>query len=169
MDSPSKLVLQAVPTQQHLPLLPQRLPRLHSPRKEKGGKFRPDRPKHAYVTEHDEPPLDPIDEDDEEELIPDAPPQGEPVDDDWHDPEEPPEEPGEEDETDPTSLAHVLTVTAKKLQSMTLGRKFSGNKTIEERKRSSTCAACGLQGHWSGDPECKVSSKGKGDGKKGKF
>ncbi|CAK9056155.1 unnamed protein product [Durusdinium trenchii] len=43
-------------------------------------------------------------------------------------------------------IAEVLTVTAKKLQSLTLGRKFSGSKSIEERKKTSTCAACGQVG-----------------------
>ncbi len=49
-------------------------------------------------------------------------------------------------------LASVVTVTWKKLQSTVLGRKYSGKpKTIEERKKNSTCSACGVQGHWDGD------------------
>ena len=62
------------------------------------------------------------------------------------------------------------------MQSLTLGRKFSGNRTIAERKQSSSCAACGQIGHWKGDDACPVSAKkvnftdaGKGKGKdKGK-
>ncbi|CAK9042430.1 unnamed protein product [Durusdinium trenchii] len=119
--------------------------------------------KHAFVTAHDDAAaLDAIaeDGDDEEELFLIK-----------MDPEDP-EEPQELEDADPESLAQVLTVTARKLQSMTLGRKFSGTKSIEERKKTSTCSACGLQGHWAGDAECAASRKGKGDskaiGKKGK-
>ena len=66
-----------------------------------------------------------------------------------------------------SELASVLTVTSNKLRAATLGRKFTGRKSIEERKRTSTCSACGAVGHWSGDPECSISSKGGGK-KKGK-
>ena len=58
-------------------------------------------------------------------------------------------------------LASVLTVTSKKLQSTILGRKYSGKpKTIEERKKNSTCSACGEQGHWHGDAICPMSGTG---------
>ena len=56
-------------------------------------------------------------------------------------------------------LAQVLTVTSKKLQSTVLGRKFSGRpRTIEERKKTSSCTACGQMGHWKGDAACPQSS-----------
>ena len=59
--------------------------------------------------------------------------------------------------------AGVLTVTARRLQGVRLGRKFSGGKaTIEERKKRSHCSACGQQGHWAGDAECSVSKAGGG-------
>ena len=60
-------------------------------------------------------------------------------------------------------IAEVLTVTAKKLQSLILGREFTGSKSIEERKKTSTCAACG--GDWSRDSQCPKGSKAKSDGK----
>ena len=70
-------------------------------------------------------------------------------------------------------IAEVLTVTSKKLQASVLGRKFSGRKTIEERKKTSSCSACGQMGHWAGDAACamsgqkgKHSDSGKGYGKK---
>lgn len=63
-------------------------------------------------------------------------------------------------------IAEVLTVTSKKLQSSVLGRKFTGRKSIEERKKNSSCSACGQMGHWAGDSVCPVSSKGKDGGGK---
>jgi hypothetical protein len=68
---------------------------------------------------------------------------------------------------DIAELAQVLTVTSKKLQASVLGRKFSGRKSIEERKKSSSCSACGQIGHWAGDSVCPVSAErgGKRDGK----
>ena len=72
-------------------------------------------------------------------------------------------------------LANVLTVTWKKLQSTVLVRKFTGRpRTIEERKKTSTCTACGMLGHWAGDTVCTASNKdkdktfSKGAGKHGK-
>ena len=61
-------------------------------------------------------------------------------------------------------LMQVLTVTSKKLQSMTQGRKYRGapRKSVEERKRSSACSACGQIGHWAGDPEVRDERKGQG-------
>ena len=92
------------------------------------------------------------------------------------------EQPGDDDDelvpdhgNDPSEaieeLMQVLTVTSKKLQSMTQGRKYRGapKRSIADRKKTSACSACGAIGHWSGDPECPVSSKGKskGDDNKG--
>ena len=61
-------------------------------------------------------------------------------------------------------LMQVLTVTSRKLQTMTQGRKYRGapRKSVEERKRTSACSACGQIGHWVGDPECAMSAKGAG-------
>ena len=90
-----------------------------------------------------------------------------------------PEDEGE-DEADASpaeiigNLASVLTVTSKKLQSTVLGRKFAGgNRSIEERKKTSSCTACGQVGHWAGDSCCPAGPKpgrkgaGKGDSKHG--
>lgn len=58
------------------------------------------------------------------------------------------------------NLASVLTVTSKKLQSTVLGRKFSGGgRSIEERKKTSSCTACGQVGHWAGDAVCPAGPK----------
>ena len=72
------------------------------------------------------------------------------------------------------NLASVLTVTSKKLQSTVLGRKFTGgNRSIEERKKTSSCTACGQVGHWAGDSCCPAGPKpsrkgaGKSDNKHG--
>ena len=64
-------------------------------------------------------------------------------------------------------MAHVLTVTSKKLQASVLGRKFTGRRSIEERKKNSTCSACGQLGHWAGDSICSVSSQKRDGGGKG--
>lgn len=65
-------------------------------------------------------------------------------------------------------MAQVLTITARKLAGVTLGRKFTtqppskGNfksKSVEERKRNSHCAICGEKGHWQGDEACQASKK----------
>ncbi|CAJ1442035.1 unnamed protein product, partial [Effrenium voratum] len=72
------------------------------------------------------------------------------------------------DETDP-DIAEVLTVTAKRLSSIVKARGFkNGNRSIEERKRTSHCASCGEQGHWQGDEVCKTSAGSKGGSKGGK-
>ena len=58
-------------------------------------------------------------------------------------------------------LVQVLTVTARRLASVKLGRKFSGNKVSpSELKKKTACVACGEIGHWRGDPQCKVSGSG---------
>ena len=65
------------------------------------------------------------------------------------------EEPGEEDLA---LAAHCLTVTARRLSGLKLGRKFTTGKSVAQRKAESHCAACGTKGHWQGDPECPQSS-----------
>lgn len=85
-------------------------------------------------------------------------------------------DPGEQDDGELSEVIKCLTVTARRLQGMTLGRKFSGgNRTIAQRKAESHCAACGQRGHWQGDSACPhsatsssspgKSSKGPGKGK----
>ena len=86
-------------------------------------------------------------------------------------------EDGAEDDSsfanDIAEVAKCLTVTARRLQGLTLGRKFSGPpKSIQQRKAESHCSACGEKGHWAGDRECSQSattnsSSGKGGGKTG--
>ena len=80
-------------------------------------------------------------------------------------------EPDDNQDDDVENLASVLTVTSKKLASTVLGRKFTGRpRSLEERKRTSTCAACGQTGHWAGDAICAASAKtnSKGAGKQSK-
>ena len=100
-------------------------------------------------------------------------------DEEFFEPEENPDasppvdpDPDQEDDDDLgaslSELASVLTVTSNKLKAATLGRKFTGRKSIQERKRTSSCSACGAIGHWAGDTECPVSAKGPGKGGKGK-
>ena len=60
-----------------------------------------------------------------------------------------------EEAPDLAEVAEVLSVTARKLAGMKLGRKFSG---VPER--TTNCVACGEKGHWKGDPQCPVSGKG---------
>ena len=66
---------------------------------------------------------------------------------------------------DLSELAQVLTITAKKLSGLTLGRKWSKTKpgsqsstrdrrSPEDAKRNTHCSACGQRGHWYQDPEC---------------
>ena len=64
-----------------------------------------------------------------------------------------------EDFSDLDLAAHCLTVTARRLSNMRLGRKFSGGgKSISQRKAESHCAVCGQKGHWQGDKECPQSA-----------
>ena len=64
-----------------------------------------------------------------------------------------------EDFSDLDLAAHCLTVTARRLSNMRLGRKFSGGgKSISQRKAESHCAVCGQKGHWRGDKECPQSA-----------
>ena len=125
----------------------------------KKGKFSPHRHT-AYITEADG--QDQIDDQPNDE--PDFDPELEDISE--HDPDqtdqfeecvgdEPTYDDHEGDETAPADIAEVadvLTLTAQRLKATALGRKFSGNKSIEERKKSSHCSACGVLGHWSGDP-----------------
>ena len=79
------------------------------------------------------------------------------------------EQPADDDDDDGLDLgelSHVLTVTAKKLAGMTLGRKFTTKKpqtsqaaaAIAKKKANSHCAACGQKGHWKGDAACSMST-----------
>ncbi|CAL1128378.1 unnamed protein product [Cladocopium goreaui] len=68
----------------------------------------------------------------------------------------------EGDDPDLSELAEVLTITAKKLSGLTLGRKWAKSKPSGPRDRASPsdakkhthCSACGAKGHWYQDPEC---------------
>lgn len=72
-----------------------------------------------------------------------------------------------EEDLDLAELSHVLTVTAKKLSGITLGRKYTTKKpanpqtsaNIAKKKMNSHCMACGQKGHWKGDANCPVSQK----------
>ena len=82
------------------------------------------------------------------------------------------EQPDEDfDDHQDETAASVLTVTAKRLSGMTLGRKFtggkpSGKKSPAELKKTTHCIVCGRQGHWQGDPECEgAASTGASSGK----
>eukprot|EP00435_Cladocopium_sp_Y103_P063501 s670_g25.t1 len=117
-------------------------------RSDKGkGKFRP---KQAYATEAQD--LETVNENEEFQG------DDEQCDDDDDDENQDGEDAGEADDD-------VLTVTAKKLQSLTLGRKFSGNGNVADRKKNTHCAACGELGHWAGDAVCSKSAKGGGKSK----
>eukprot|EP00434_Breviolum_minutum_P022664 symbB.v1.2.020001.t1/scaffold1659.1/size107071/3 len=73
---------------------------------------------------------------------------------------------GEQEDADESDLelaAHCLTVTARRLNGLRLGRKFSGGKSLAQRKQESHCAVCGEKGHWKGDPECAMSGKTQSD------
>ena len=123
----------------------------------------------AFVAEAADEPLEAIDEDDEEFHDPEFEDQPESVeiqelDDNIEQDDD--VELMEDDPFDPQAISQVLTVPAKKLQGLTLGRKFTGAKSVEERKKNSTCSACGQPGHWHGDSVCPKSGKA-GKGSKG--
>ncbi|CAE7509174.1 RE1 [Symbiodinium sp. CCMP2456] len=119
----------------------------------KGSRKNQPRPYKAYVAEEapeheDENPGDDLpeipegeEEDeneaaDEEEMIPDGGDDGDNL------------------ETVMQEVAECLTVTARRLQGVTLGRKFSSGgkgKSIEQRKKNSRCSVFGEKGHWQGD------------------
>ena len=86
--------------------------------------------------------------------------------------DEPAEDGADDDESFANDIAEVakcLTVTARRLQGLTLGRKFSGPpKSIQQRKAESHCSACGEKGHWAGDKECSQSASTSTSGKGGK-
>ena len=69
----------------------------------------------------------------------------------------------EESELDLEGLSHVLTVTAKKLAGITLGRKYftqrpkSSKDDVARKKQNSHCMACGAKGHWKGDSACPMT------------
>ena len=122
--------------------------------------------KRVFQTEHqDDDEQEPDQQDDElqaieeEEEFHDAYDEG-----NGHETEDPAAEAGDQPVLEDTlaEIAEVLTVTSKKLQASVLGRKFSGRRSIEERKKTSTCSACGQMGHWAGDAACSISGqKGK--------
>ncbi|OLP97211.1 hypothetical protein AK812_SmicGene20463 [Symbiodinium microadriaticum] len=125
------------------------------PRPPKGGGKYQAKPFRTYVAEEaqdldDDDPGDDLPEipegeeidenqaEDEEEMIPDAGPDGD-----------------DNLESVMQEVAECLTVTARRLQGVTLGRKFSKGgkgKSIEQRKRTSHCAICGEKG---GKPDSK--------------
>ncbi|CAE7350990.1 GIP [Symbiodinium sp. KB8] len=82
---------------------------------------------------------------------------------DFHDipPDQDPEDVDAEDFPDLGEVAEVLTVTAKKLSGLRLGRKLTGGpkKDTAALKRETHCQACGEKGHWKGDPECSMTAK----------
>ena len=71
------------------------------------------------------------------------------------------EQPDDDDDLG-SQINEIMTVTARKLASVIQTRKFGNppgaKKSIEDRKRTSHCAACGQVGHWKGDPACAASS-----------
>ena len=75
-------------------------------------------------------------------------------------------EDNEDDEDISSALvaaAECSAVTARRLQGVTLVRRFSGApKSIQEGMQNTHCAVCGEKGHWQGDPECQYSKEGKG-------
>ena len=122
----------------------------------------------AYVAEAqdgDDVALDPIQEDngDPDDLEDDGLQDDQEGD---HEEELIPDEP--EEEINLEELSHVLTVTARRLAGVTLGRKFSSKKPgtntnesaeIAKRKQASHCAACGARGHWKDDDVCPMKGK----------
>ena len=76
------------------------------------------------------------------------------------------------DMNDP-GITEICTITAKKLAGVMQARKYGtpGNmpkRSIADRKKTTTCSACGQQGHWAGDFECQVSAKGQSKGNRDK-
>lgn len=83
------------------------------------------------------------------------------------------QDPNSEDEREPAEpddpaaelaeVARCLTVTARRLQGLTLGRELSGgSKTIAQRKQESHSAACGTKGHWQDSTTSTSSAAAKG-------
>ena len=112
--------------------------------------------------QHDEEFMDTIDEEqpnDQDDSIQDDP--GEDQNEDGAD--------GNDDDVDMGELAQVLTLTAKKLSNITLGRKFTNRpkngpktKLTAQDKSTTHCSACGGLGHWYKDPECPKNIGGSG-------
>lgn len=140
----------------------------------KGGKSNPPSwTRSVYVTEVPE-QLEPEADDPEPALdseLSDG--EAEPAAEDAYE-EEPPDEFADPEDDDPQDdfdlAAHCLTVTARRLSGLRLGRKFSGSKSVQQRKAESHCIVCGAKGHWQNDPECpltgsKPESSTKGGGK----
>ena len=123
----------------------------------------------AYVTEIAE--NNAQTEDDEETYQEEQPAEDDAEEEELATIQEADEEGGEQEEdlvADLAEVARCLTVTARRLQGMTLGRKFTGgSKTIAQRKAETHCAVCGMKGHWQGDSECPQSGNSNG-GKGGK-
>lgn len=113
----------------------------------------------VMVVENPETTLEQVPEEDDEQQQDDQP------DDDPDDPAEDGDDGEDEDDLDLEGLSQVLTVTAKKLAGITLGRKFSTQKprsskddaNIAKKKLSSHCMACGQKGHWKGDAICPMT------------
>ncbi|CAE7284877.1 GIP, partial [Symbiodinium necroappetens] len=111
-------------------------------------------PRRVYVTEEAE-HMEQIPEEQ-----PDLVADGSPDDADGPDAEQP--EPDDvEDYPDLSEVAEVLTVTAKKLSGLRLGRKFSGGPRRDPAavKKETHCKACGALGYWKGDEECPMTPK----------
>eukprot|EP00438_Fugacium_kawagutii_P033868 Skav201113 [mRNA] locus=scaffold185:343335:349401:+ [translate_table: standard] len=150
------------------------------------GKGKDKGPRRVFATETQPATIPEGDEDEPPDDLPDDDAEDPPPDNDEE--EEPPADGDPAPDGDNIDeLTQVLTVTARKLANMTLGRKFSNQpkRSIQDKKKSSICAACGLKGHWANDPECELSgnvdgkattsssssttpSKGKGKGQKGR-
>ncbi|CAE7209411.1 unnamed protein product [Symbiodinium sp. CCMP2592] len=112
-------------------------------------------PQRVYITEE---PLDQIPENEEQPAEPDADENQDDQDND----NEAGEEDGEtQDADDLAEVAEVLTVTAKKLAGLKLGRKYTGQpkKDPATLKKETNCAICGERGHWKGDPECPMAGQ----------
>lgn len=133
-------------------------------------------PKRAFIAENEEAQqepddntLDPIEENFED--------KDEPNEDDDQEPEDQSDgELADDPAAELVNLAEVLTVTAKKLSSMTLARGWTKpgvnsagkprERTVDDAKRATHCTACGQRGHWYKDPICpKNGGKGNGGGK----
>lgn len=115
--------------------------------------------KRTYVAEHDDMPeeesLPVVDEEDDtpQDDQPDEPPLYDPEEDD-------PDQ--QEDLPNLAEVAEVLTLTAKKLSGLTLGRKFTSNpkRMPKNAKKDTHCSACGAKGRWYQDPECPMNKSG---------
>ena len=113
--------------------------------------------------QHDEEFMDTIDEEnnrmDQDDSIQDDP--GEDQNEDGAD--------GNDDDVDMGELAQVLTLTAKKLSNITLGRKFTNRpkngpktKLTAQDKSTTHCSACGGLGHWYKRPRMPQKHWGSG-------